>query len=329
MAQCEHPQTDGPAAPKQRPRRRFRSVYRNRNDDGFNILGFLIVMVATVVVGAIAWRPMSGVIQRARTTTVNANISTAAQTVLRLYDEDFNRFASVDQTNATTIAAGVPQNPVLRWLETESDSLRWSSVWAVNAEEAEPDLVRIQFIPDVTAATRAALVANGARPSGVIGQTASAATATAAPQVPWLAGNYRAARIRISDTSDNWACALIVFTPNFSDRYGAAVGVTSGQNNTDNSHVDPLTSGRVTSAFADAVDLDTAATMVKGIWFDSGDSITTNGLHDCSPVDVTDATDAATHHAELPDTGTGIWTLDRGGASTDPDATLTRQRPTS
>ena len=315
-----HPEPRPDKTRRRRIGRGMRSVYKNRNDDGFNIMGFIVVMAATIIFGAIAWQPLTGVLDRTRTTTLNTNINTAAQLINRLYQDDATRL--IDDADTTS---GAPSTEVLRWLESESDALEWRGVWAVPAAADMDDtntgsaFVRIQFIRDVGASDHATLVeAGGTRTT--IAQTANipVASPAAAPRVPWLRGNFYAARIRIYDGQNNWSCALIVPSANF-DTYG-------GTNADTYTHVDPDTSGRVASTATGALTLQTAETLVTGIWFDTGDARTTSdGLHDCSPVDKSGTT-TATEQAELPSLADGEWDITRNGV-TPADVTLTRERP--
>ena len=321
-----HPEPRPDKTRRRRIGRGMRGRHARRDDRGFNLIGILIGVAATAILGAIAWQTLPGVLDRTRTTTLNANINTAAQLLQRLYQDDPDRMTTdVGRTISLNTIHGKPADAVLRWLESEADALRFSSDWAVVEDEAAPDLVRIQFLLDenrkallagLVAADRAAVSSTQATALAPVAEPDPiTSTAPRAPTVPWLTQNGYAVRIRISDGQENWACALIVPQASFEGYVG-----TNGDANT---RVDPGSSGLVQTGTG-MLTTEDAETAVKGIWFDTGDEVdATNGLNDCSPVDdPTTSTDA--DQARLPATNTGIWTLSQG---TGLDLTLTRERP--
>ena len=161
----------------------------------------------------------------------------------------------------------------------------WSDSWNFAASgQNEPTTVRLQFIGHDTSAAEA----SGAD----------------APEVTWGLNTNSAIRVHLANSDDEWRCALIVLRPS-------------------SNNIDAL-SGDTGATALDAAVAKSKAAQMRGVWYDGGSNIATNGLHDCSPVSVqangvawsvTKATGDPTHVSTCG--GSGLAAASSGGTVTD------------
>lgn len=133
---------------------------------------------------------------------------------------------------------------------TERTSLSWNAVW--ESAEDEANVVRFEILEA------------GAPRIPVTGGTE--------PRVRWLVDDNSAVRLRMSNPQGEWRCALVIMKPSSS-----ALDTLPGTG----SAFDSFTT---TNYYDDEDNRKQKAAELRGIWYDGGDVVTTNGLHDCSPV---------------------------------------------
>ena len=230
-------------------------VKANRNAHGFNYIQLIVGMIIFVALSRIVGPPAFRMITRARSTALNANIQTAAETVRNVLAIDP---ASRGTPNATS---GAP-SPTLLAALTDDAPFNWESDWAL-VDGDDSDTIKVQHINDDA--------------------TKVAGTAAAAPTVDWLLNDWDAVRIQSQNQDGAWVCALIVLKPNAEDGDTTASGIdldagTSGTQLEEVDTSDPAstTGGNVPIAkqLADA--------RLRGVWYDSGDTGAADVTH-CSP----------------------------------------------
>ena len=185
------------------------------------------------------------------------------------------------------VTTGVPNSDLLTAL-VEDLPFTWSATWALDATTDNDETIHIQFLTD----------------TGTSG-TLTEATAAVSPVVDWLLSDHRAVRLQAQNSDGAWACALIVLRP---DTPGAQAAL-------------PL---RYAGVVPTALPADTAGkkrtidAWLGGIWYDSGDSPSStagDGLHNCSPVDKTNASPGVAK-ATLPE-APNAWEIEENDANTD------------
>ena len=248
-------------------------VKANRNAHGFNYIQLIVGMIIFVALSRIVGPPAFRMITRARSTALDANIQTAAETVRNVLAIDPGK---ADRNN---IVDGVPQPKFLAAL-TDDAPFNWQTAWQLDADD-DSDTIRVQFIDQSATATPSAAIAN-----------------TDAPDVRWLLNEWDAVRIQAKNQDNAWACALIVLKPNSGNL---------DANDNDEVAVEGTDDGTGTTDVA----VDLANAHLRGIWYDSGDTYITettnrtyNGTDHCSPV-VYDATNPT---APLPGSASE-WTI--------------------
>ena len=227
-------------------------VKANRNAHGFNYIQLIVGMIIFVALSRIVGPPAFRMITRARSTALNANIQTAAETVRNVIAIDP---AQRDTANITA-ASGAPSGTLLAAL-TDDAPFNCDASWAL-VDGDDSDTIRVQHIKGT-----------GAVEEG---------SASVAPAVDWLLNDWDAVRIQARNQDGAWACALIVLKPNTEDG-----DHTSGRNTGTaiNEEVD-TSSPASTTASRTPIAKQLADARLRGIWYDSGDTDFGNVLH-CSP----------------------------------------------
>ena len=253
---------------------RVKAKRKARNAHGFNYIQLIVGMIIFVALSRIVGPPAFRMITRARSTALNANIQTAAETVRNVL--------AIDPAKRGTVTAttGVPDAIFIAAL-TDDAPFNWQTGWRLDADD-DSDTIRVQFIDQSASATPSAAIAN-----------------TDAPDVRWLLNDWDAVRIQAKNQDNAWACALIVLKPD-SNNLDADGDELVSEAGTDDA----------ATGFNVAVDLANAH--LRGIWYDSGDTYITDtsnrahsGTDHCSPV----VYDATTPTAPLPGSASG-WTID-------------------
>ena len=225
-------------------------VKANRNAHGFNYIQLIVGMIIFVALSRIVGPPAFRMITRARSTALNANIQTAAETVRNVLAIDP---AKRDKDNIDG-TSGAPSDTLLAAL-TDDAPFNWDASWEL-VDGDDSDTIRIQHI----------------KGTGTVDE----GTAAAAPTVDWLLNDWDAVRIQARNQDGAWACALIVLKPNAeaSDR-------TSGRNSGTAIKEEVVTTGTVSATYT-AIAKQLADARLRGVWYDSGDTDFANEIH-CSP----------------------------------------------
>ena len=175
---------------------RLNAKRKQRNAHGFNYIQLIVGMIIFVALSRIVGPPAFRMITRARSTALNANIQTAAETVRNVLAIDPGKRGDPDSTS------GAPSSTFLAAL-TDDAPFNWEGDWAlVDGDDA--DTIKVQHIKSGTA---------------VVGDAA------AAPVVDWLLNDYDAVRIQARNQDGAWACALVVLKPNAEDGDTTGVGI--------------------------------------------------------------------------------------------------------
>ena len=245
---------------------------------GFNYIQLIVGMIIFVALSRIVGPPAFRMVTTARSTALEANIQTAAETVRNVLALTPT---ALDRTSMQS--DGKPRATFLAALTTDAP-FNWEDDWELGADD-DSDTIHIQLLDKATAA----IPTTGPLP----------------PKVPWLLGQWDAVRIQARNQDGAWACALIVLKPDAAllDTHGTTPDELIPTNGTADSGT---TTGYIAVSLADA--------HLRGMWFDSGPDVPAdNGLHHCSPVTTTSNTD----RAHLPTTAS-TWDIPAGNAGTNP-----------
>ena len=257
-----------------------------RDDHGFSFAQLIVSMIISGILLTAVGFTVFGFINQARDTVLASNIRTAAEAVQ-------NVIALNPEVNDTAHAASGQADQRLVSALTNNAPFTWRVAASANTsafpgdegwrltDETSPDIIHIQLIQRdeitasriLTAAVGAA--ATGGQPRG--GPPPIGVTADAAPSVRWLVSDNDAIRIQTRNDDGSWACALIVMRPDWED-------------------------GR-TDTTPSAATIAEVESRLRGIWYDAGAHIEEEGLHNCSPTNVTPVTPATgTANADAGDT---------------------------
>ena len=150
------------------------------------MLELLVGMVILGILGAIGYGIYTNFIGDARDTALDQNIQTAAA--------ELQSVLALEPTLAVADAgagAGVPSDDLITAM-TNRTNFVWDGTWAFDAAGNEPDIIRMQFIEDDTAALEAA---------------------AAPPKVSWLVDDTSAVRIHLANPEGEWRCAVLILKP--------------------------------------------------------------------------------------------------------------------
>ena len=234
-------------------------VKANRNAHGFNYIQLIVGMIIFVALSRIVGPPAFRMITRARSTALNANIQTAAETVRNVLAIDPGKRGDPDTTT------GAPSGTFLAAL-TDDAPFNWDASWAL-VDGDDSDTIRVQHI----------------KGTGTVDE----GTAAAAPVVDWLLNDWDAVRIQARNQDGAWACALIVLKPNTEDG-----DQTSGRNTGTAINEEVDTTPISVSGSYSGIAKQLADARLRGVWYDSGDTDFANALH-CSPAGNTGVASAA------------------------------------
>ena len=148
---------------------------------------------------------------------------------------------------------------------TDRTNFVWESSWDFDGTEG-PDVIRFEMLT------------KGAPPTaGLVSGTP--------PAVNWITSTDGAAiRIHARNSEEQWRCALVIRHVSRDELTGTAPALDSSKYG-----IVGATGTAVVVASLPAAAL--AAAEIGGLWFDGGNTIVDNGLHDCSPFgSVTSAT---------------------------------------
>ena len=159
-----------------------------KNAHGFNYIQLIVGMIIFVALSRIVGPPAFRMITRARSTALDANIQTAAETVRNVL--------AIDPAKRGTPTAGVPQATFIAAL-TDDAPFAWQPSWLL-PDDADSNTIYVQFINKGTTITAA--------PIGGTTQTP--------PTVEWLLNPWDAVRLQARNQDGAWACALVVLKPN-------------------------------------------------------------------------------------------------------------------
>ena len=206
-----------------------------KNAHGFNYIQLIVGMIIFVALSRIVGPPAFRMITRARSTALEANIQTAAETVRNVLAID--PASRGDMTSSTT---GEPTDSLLAAL-TDDAPFNWEASWALTGTD-DSDTIRVQLIEK-----------DGA---------AAPATTPTPPKVDWLLNDWDAVRVHARNQDGAWACALIVLKPNAA-ALDADTDASVGINGADDGGT-PANNMTVANANA----------RLRGVWYDSGDTYT-------------------------------------------------------
>ena len=233
---------------------RVKAKSRKRNAHGFNYIQLIVGMIIFVALSRIVGPPAFRMITRARSTALNANIQTAAETVRNVLAIDPGKRGDPDSTS------GAPSPTFLAAL-TDDAPFNWEGDWAlVDGDDA--DTIKVQHIKSGTA---------------VVGDAA------AAPVVDWLLTDYDAVRIQARNQDGAWACALVVLKPNAEDGDTTGVGIDLSTTTTGTNLEEVETAVPAAVSLPNlAISKQLADARLRGVWYDSGPSDSAGAAH-CSP----------------------------------------------
>ena len=256
---------------------------------GFNYIQLIVGMIIFVALSRIVGPPAFRMVTTARSTALEANIQTAAETVRNVL--------ALDPAKRGDPPGGVPTAGFLAALTTDAP-FNWNGTWAL-ATDDDSDTIRVQFIDLNAPTTLVAPVAAGGTTGGA-----------SAPQVAWLLNDWDAVRIQARNQDGAWACALVVLKPNTAnlDVLGGTPAGTDGLIAASGAIAD-------TTVANDQTTVELANAHLRGIWYDSGDTYLQtgtapaarlDGIDHCSPV-VYNST-ASSQTAPLPSSASE-WTI--------------------
>ena len=212
---------------------RLNAKRKERNARGFNYIQLIVGMIIFVALSRIVGPPAFRMITRARSTALEANIQTAAETVRNVLAID--PASRGDMSSSTT---GEPTDSLLAAL-TDDAPFNWEASWALTGTD-DSDTIRVQLIEK-----------DGA---------AAPATTPTPPKVDWLLNDWDAVRVHARNQDGAWACALIVLKPNAA-ALDADTDASVGINGADDGGT-PANNMTVANANA----------RLRGVWYDSGDT---------------------------------------------------------
>ena len=264
---------------------RVKAKSRKRNAHGFNYIQLIVGMIIFVALSRIVGPPAFRMITRARSTALNANIQTAAETVRNVL--------AIDPAKRGTPLLGVPQPTFLAAL-TDDAPFNWEAVWALDDDD-DADTIKIQFIGKATV---------------------DPADGTDPPDVTWLLNAWDAVRIQARNQDGAWVCALVVLKPNTED--GDKTSLTAYNSVTLQEVQIPGTAAVPSTPVTVGIEKQLADARLRGVWYDSGDTDSGDVDH-CDPVGigatstvVTDPIPEAADTWTIPDSGaTAFRTLTR------------------
>ncbi len=231
---------------------RVKAKSKERNCMGFNYIQLIVGMIIFVALSRIVGPPAFRMITRARSTALEANIQTAAETVRNVLAIDPAKRGDPGSTSGGR-TAGQPTDTFLAAL-TDDAPFNWEDDWALAAED-DSDTIKVQFINKSA--------------------TQAVAAGTTAPSVGWLLNAWDAVRIQARNQDGAWACALIVLKPDTDEL----------DTDTSASSVDivDITGGDVASN-THAIGVAIADARLRGVWFSSGATYTAgDDDQHCSP----------------------------------------------
>ena len=224
---------------------RVKENRKARNCKGFNYIQLIVGMIIFVALSRIVGPPAFRMITRARSTALEANIQTAAETVRNVLAIEPSARGSMAGTT------GAPTDTFLAALTTDAP-FTWSNTWAL-ADTDDSDTIKVQLINK--------------------NATQAVATSSNAPSVGWLLNAWDAVRVQARNQDGAWACALIILKPDTDE-----LDTDTSTNSVD--IVDITGSDGATNVNAVGVEITDAR--LRGIWYDSGDADAAN-IHHCSP----------------------------------------------
>ena len=231
---------------------RVKAKRKARNAHGFNYIQLIVGMIIFVALSRIVGPPAFRMITRARSTALEANIQTAAETVRNVLAID-----PASRGDMSINTDGAPTESLLAAL-TDDAPFNWTGTWAL-AETDDSDTVKIQLLAKAAA---------------------DAPTATTPPDVDWLLNSWDAIRIHARNQDGAWACALIVLKPDVDE----LDTVTSGTS-ADVVLIDGQDAILAAANVGNRVTVPLGNARLRGIWYDAGETYgSDNGLNHCSPI---------------------------------------------
>jgi hypothetical protein len=275
-----------------------------RNDKGnAALIGVLIAIAITGIMLTIAGPDMLALIRDTRGAKLNQNFAAAVSVVENRLRSDPNVMVQSPETYDAGSGHLISGGDLHDALFADGGDFEWQTSWDLPPLGSASDTnIYVQFVDDGGDAL---------------------ASATAAPEVPWLTSDGTAVRLQAANEDGKWICALIVNR--------ATVG-TQAELNT------AATYGTYASATASAVVIPTAISPVRmnarlaQTWYNSGEEYSTvNQTHHCSPVaDVDAAATTAAPISPLP-ADTQTWNIPRDTERTTATSGMTlvtlRQNP--
>ena len=231
---------------------RVRENRKARNCKGFNYIQLIVGMIIFVALSRIVGPPAFRMITRARSTALNANIQTAAETV--------RNALAIDPSKRGTVGANGDPDTVFLAALTDDAPFEWQGTWALSSTD-DSNTMRLQFIDLNAPATLVAPVAAGGTTGGA-----------SSPQVAWLLNDWDAVRIQARNQDGAWACALVVLKPHTAnlDVVGGTPAGTDGLIAASGAIAD-------TTVATDQTTVELANAHLRGIWYDSGDTYLQTG----------------------------------------------------
>lgn len=258
-------------------------------DVGVGLTGVIVSIVILGILAAIGGPPLFSLIFDAREHKLENNVREAAQIVQQrlTLEPEWMTVTSGTRQGIQNATDGLPTD-ALSLTFVEDAPYTWANdQWAFTGTDTD-ETIRVQFLDKETKANIAA------------------ASAAVPPKVDWIGNDWKAVRLHARNSDGRWACALIVVQAQVDGAEAGDAARYAGSKPT----------AMVASASISDADKRANARLAKawisGIWYDSGDVVTdSNGLHDCSPVDVQSSANKAT----LPE-GPSVWKIEQAGSST-------------
>ena len=245
----------------------------SRDDAGFSFAQVIVTMVIVGILGGAIGFTAFEFIGQSRETVLAANVRTAAEAVQNTLalNPNLKKDVAADTGQAPAVLIGELANAAgFDWKTTGATSAQ--DGWVFDLGDGA-ETVHIQFLGKATAA------------GAVRGTTATPPTDAESPKANWMIENGDAVRLHAQNDDGAWACALVVFRPNYT--LGTAIATVT----------------------AEAVEAN-----LRGIWYDAGSTIELDGLHHCSPVNVTAQTISAANIAAGHPAGTTNEPLPASGS---------------
>ena len=293
-------------------KRQHRNADGTPKDLGVGVTGVVVTIVILGILAAVGGPPLFALIFDAREFKLENNVQEAAQVLhqrLTLSPEQMND--GVIETTGN--AEGGPEQTLITDL-VEDAPYAWEDNWAFTGTD-DDETIRVQFLKSNSTAG-ANTEATGAAPSTATPPVWGAAVP---PAIDWLGSNWRAVRLHARNSDGRWACALIVVQ-------AEADGTEAGKGGRYQTSANAASNGIEVKTGPTAAEQRTNSRLMNawlnGIWYDSGDVITTNGgRDDCSPVDKTGATPPA--RATFPESSQK-WEIGENDTPTNTVRTFTR-----